>query len=45
MLDAVQAVDITPLLPPQHAAAVMAFIGLVTIVLRLATSGRIGEKR
>lgn len=44
LLDAAQAVDLAPLLPPAHAVRIIAAIGLLTIVLRLVTSGRIGQK-
>lgn len=44
ILDALQAVDLAPLLPPAHAVKVIAVIGIVTIVLRLATTGRVGQK-
>jgi hypothetical protein len=44
ILDALQLVDITPLLPPDHALKIIAAIGVVTIVLRLVTTGRVGSK-
>lgn len=44
LLNAVQAVDIAPLLPPEHALKIMTAIGLVTVLLRLVTTGRVGEK-
>lgn len=44
ILDALQLVDITPLLPPDHALKIIAAIGVVTIVLRLVTTGRVGQK-
>lgn len=44
ILDALQLVDITPLLPPDHALKIIAAIGIVTVVLRLLTTGRIGSK-
>jgi hypothetical protein len=44
LLDALKLVDITPLLPPDHALKIIALIGIVTIVLRLLTTGRVGSK-
>jgi hypothetical protein len=44
LLDALRAVDITPLLPPAHALKIIAAIGVVTILLRLVTTGAVGEK-
>lgn len=44
ILDALQAVDISPLLPPAYAVKIIAAIGVATIVLRFATTGRIGQK-
>jgi hypothetical protein len=44
VLNALQVVDITPLLPPEHAVKIIALIGVVTIVLRMVTTGRIGRK-
>jgi hypothetical protein len=44
LLDALRAVDITPLLPPSHALRIIAAIGVITILLRLATTGRVGVK-
>lgn len=44
LLDALRAVDITPLLPPAHALKVIALIGIVTILLRIVTTGRVGER-
>ncbi|NWG23007.1 MAG: hypothetical protein HXY30_01080 [Pseudorhodoplanes sp.] len=44
MLDSLKAVDITPLLPPASALKIIAAIGVVTILLRLATTGRVGQK-
>jgi hypothetical protein len=44
ILDALKLVDITPLLPPEHALKVIAILGIVTIVLRLVTTGRVGCK-
>jgi hypothetical protein len=44
ILNALQLVDITPLLPPEHALKIIAVIGIVTMVLRLVTTGRIGRK-
>jgi uncharacterized membrane protein len=43
-LDALQLVDITPLLPPEHAVKIIAVIGIVTVALRLVTTGRVGSK-
>ena len=44
ILDALQLVDITPLLPPDHALKIIAVLGIATIVLRLVTTGRVGRK-
>lgn len=44
LLDALRAVDFAPLLPPAYALKIIAAIGVVTIVLRLVTTGRVGEK-
>lgn len=44
ILDALHVVDISPLLPPDHALKIIAAIGVVTVVLRLVTTGRIGSK-
>ena len=44
ILTALQLVDITPLLPPEHALRIIAVIGVVTVALRLVTTGRIGRK-
>ena len=44
LLGAFQLVDISPLLPPEHALKIIAVIGVVTIVLRLVTTGRVGSK-
>ncbi|HWV54053.1 glycoside hydrolase family 108 protein, partial [Pseudorhodoplanes sp.] len=44
ILNALQLVDITPLLPPDHALKIIAVIGVVTVVLRLVTTDRIGRK-
>jgi len=44
ILDAFQLVDISPLLPPDHALKIIAVIGVVTVVLRLFTTGRVGSK-
>jgi hypothetical protein len=43
ILDALHAVDITPLLPEGRAGAVMAILGLAMIVLRLITTGPLGN--
>jgi lysozyme family protein len=44
ILDALQAIDLAPLLPPAYAVKIIAIIGVVTIVLRFATTGRVGRK-
>jgi lysozyme family protein len=44
ILDALQAIDLTPLLPPAYAVKIIAIIGILTIVLRFATTGRVGQK-
>jgi hypothetical protein len=44
ILDALRAIDITPLLPPAYAIKIIAGIGVVTILLRLMTTGAVGEK-
>jgi hypothetical protein len=44
ILEALQLVDITPLLPPDHALKIIAAIGVVTIGLRLVSTGRVGSK-
>lgn len=44
ILDALQLIDITPLLPPEHALKIIALIGVVTVALRMVTTGRIGHK-
>ncbi len=44
LLDALKAIDIAPLLPPAYALKVITAIGVVTILLRFATTGRVGEK-
>ena len=44
VLNALQLVDITPLLPPEHALKIIAIIGIVTVVLRAVTTGRIGQR-
>jgi hypothetical protein len=44
LLESLRAVDITPLLPPAHALRIIAAIGVVTILLRLFTTGGVGEK-
>jgi hypothetical protein len=44
ILNALQLVDITPLLPPEHALKIIAAIGVVTVVLRMITTGRVGHK-
>ena len=44
ILDALRVVDISPLLPPEHALKIIAAIGVLTVVLRLITTGRVGQK-
>lgn len=44
ILNALQLVDITPLLPPAHALKIIAVIGVVTVVLRVVTTGRVGRR-
>lgn len=44
ILGAFQLVDISPLLPPEHALKIIAVIGVVTVALRLVTTGRVGSK-
>lgn len=44
ILDALHVVDIAPLLPPDHALKIIAVIGVVTVVLRFVTTGRVGHK-
>ena len=44
VLDAIKAIDIAPLLPPAYALKIIAGIGIATILLRLATTGRVGRK-
>lgn len=44
ILNALQLVDIAPLLPPEHALKIIAIIGVVTVVLRAVTTGRIGQR-
>lgn len=44
ILEALQLVDITPLLPPEHALKIIAGLGIATIALRLVTTGRVGSK-
>ncbi len=44
LLGALQLVDISPLLPPEHALKIIAVIGVVTVALRLVTTGRVGSK-
>lgn len=44
LLDQLKAIDIAPLLPPASAVRIIAVIGIVTILLRLATTTRIGQK-
>ncbi len=44
LLDALQLVDITPLLPPDHALKIIAGIGVITVVLRMITTGRVGHR-
>ncbi|GIK80842.1 MAG: hypothetical protein KJZ73_13535 [Pseudorhodoplanes sp.] len=44
LLDALKAIDIAPLLPPAHALKIIAALGVVTVLLRLVTTGRVGRK-
>ena len=44
ILDALHVVDISPLLPPEHALKIIAVIGVVTVALRMVTTGRVGRK-
>ncbi|ARQ00964.1 glycoside hydrolase family 108 protein [Pseudorhodoplanes sinuspersici] len=44
ILNALQLVDITPLLPPEHALKIIAIIGVATVALRVMTTGRIGQR-
>jgi len=44
ILEALHAVDLAPLLPPEHAMKIISAIGLVTVLLRLVTTGRVGQK-
>jgi lysozyme family protein len=44
LLDQLKAIDIAPLLPPASAVKIIAAIGVATILLRLATTGRVGQK-
>ena len=44
LLISLKAVDISPLLPPTSALKIIAAIGVATILLRLATTGRVGQK-
>jgi lysozyme family protein len=44
LLDQLRAIDIAPLLPPASAVKIIAAIGIVTILLRLATTSRVGRK-
>lgn len=44
ILNALQLVDITPLLPPEHALKIIAVIGVATVMLRVVTTGRIGQR-
>ena len=37
-------VDISPLLPPEHALKIIAVIGVVTVALRMVTTGRVGTQ-
>jgi hypothetical protein len=39
LLDALKAIDISPLLPPSYAVKIIAAIGVITIMLRFATTG------
>lgn len=44
LLDQLRTIDIAPLLPPGAAVKIIAAIGVVTILLRLATTSRVGRK-
>jgi lysozyme family protein len=44
ILDALHLVDISPLLPPDHALKIIAIIGVVTVALRFVTTGRVGNR-
>lgn len=44
VLEALQFIDLAPLLPPAYAVKIIAAIGIATIILRLATTGRVGQK-
>jgi len=44
ILDALQAIDLAPLLPPAYAVKIIAVIGVLTILLRVVTTGRVGRK-
>ena len=44
ILNALQLVDIVPLLPPEHALKIIAIIGVITVLLRAVTTGRIGQR-
>ncbi len=44
ILEALRLIDITPLLPPDHALKIIALIGISTMLLRLVTTGRVGSK-
>jgi hypothetical protein len=39
-----QGVDVTPLIPAQYAAAAIAGMAVLGVILRIATTGRIGAK-
>jgi hypothetical protein len=43
-LDKLSAVDITPLIPTQYAAAAVAGMALLGVILRIVTTGPIGSK-
>lgn len=43
-LESLRAIDIAPLLPSAHAMRIIAAIGVVTILLRVFTTGAVGEK-
>jgi lysozyme family protein len=43
-LESLHMLDLAPLLPPEHAPRIIAAIGLVTVLLRLVTTGRVGQK-
>lgn len=44
IFESLHTIDLAPLLPPEYALRIISIIGLVTILLRLVTTGRIGQK-